>query len=488
MLCASALKPSPEFRIIMVFVKKFLFFILLLASFGNSESDLRNQFLRDYYSGDFDSAHKMLSKAYSDPQAVQVWESRIHYYREFGDCHGYESSPPSSRALAHLLIGDIPRTESELGKDALSLLVLATLKDWQGDVEGAREAVKSALALAPEDSDALFLAGNLAPTDQEALEWLTRYLEHPGDDPLKTASATDAVDFLKKTAGMKLNVAALDQTQGDVETQYEQGHLFIRGTVNAGKKVKLLLDTGASGLSLLDREWDPKVTSQLQMLGLGKQAVSRGKILVLDQFHAGPFSLLNPVVAVSPSFQADGFDGIAGSILFSDYTILAPLKSGRNFRLLPKTPDPSADLEKNGLRFKELVTLPFYQVNKMIILKGRINRSGDQMDFLLDTGAQQSVLSTSAARRLARINYQSTLYKQTSIRGLGGLVESPLVVEGVDVRLGELSKKFKRIPSLNLADISEALELELDMILGQDFLSGYTLLIDYNNNKVTFLR
>jgi hypothetical protein len=474
----------------MFFVKKFLFFILLLASLGNSGSDLRSQFLHDYYNGDFDSAHKLLSKAYTDPPAVQVWENRIHYYKDFPDCSVYESAPPSSRAMAHLLIGDIPRAKAEFGEDRLSLLALAILKSWQGDVVGAREAVKSALVLAPGDSDALFLAGNLAPTDDEAIEWLTRYLEHPGDDSLKAASAADAVDFLKKTTGMKLNVAFLDHPPGNFETQYDEGHLFIRGTVNGKQKVKLLVDTGASGLSLPDREWEPKITSQLRMVGLGKKAVSSGKILVLDQFHAGPFSLLNPVVAVSPSFQADGFDGIAGSILFSDYTILAPLKSGQNFRLFPQTQDPPADLEKNGLHFKERVTLPFYQVNKMIILKGQINRSGDQMDFLLDTGAQQSVLSTSAARRLAHINYHSTLYtqQQTNLKGLGGVVESQLVAEGVDVRLGPLSKEFKKIPSINLADISEALELELDMILGQDFLSGYTLLIDYNNNKVTFLR
>lgn len=469
----------------MFFVKKCLFFVLLLASLANSEQDTRSRFLHDYYAGDYDSAHRLLTSAISDPAWIQVWENRIHDHKAYAGCAAFDSASASSRAMAHLRIGDFAEAQAQFGDDRLSLLGMATLRDWQGDSEGAQKAIKAALALSPDDPDALFLAGNLAPSEEEAIDWLTRYLKHPGDDPLKLASAGDAIDFLTKTKGMKLNVAALDPHPGDFDTQYTDGHLFIHGAVNHKQKVKLLVDTGASGLSLLDREWEPKITSTLRMVGLGKQAVSAGKILVLDQFNAGPFSLENPVVAVSPAFQASGFDGITGSIVFSDYTILAPLKSGEKFRLLS-----SSDPETNGLHFKKKVTLPFFQVNKMIILKGRINHSGEEMDFLLDTGAQQSVLSVAAARAFAHINYHSTLYnqQQTNLRGLGGVVESPLVVEVVDVKLGPLSREFKRIPSVNLSDISEALELELDMILGQDFLAGYTLLIDYKNNQVTFLR
>ena len=40
----------------------------------------------------------------------------------------------------------------------------------------------------------------------------------------------------------------------------------------------------------------------------------------------------------------------------------------------------------------------------------------------------------------------------------------------------------------NLADSSEGVEMELDVILGRDFLSGYTLLIDYKNRQITFYR
>jgi hypothetical protein len=57
----------------------------------------------------------------------------------------------------------------------------------------------------------------------------------------------------------------------------------------------------------------------------------------------------------------------------------------------------------------------------------------------------------------------------------------------VDVEVGSLRKSYNRMVAINLAQISEVLDLEVDMILGQDFLNGYTLLIDYKNNLVTFL-
>lgn len=472
----------------MFFVKKFLFFLLLLSSFIYSQEDLQKQFLAAYYSGDLEKAHRLVGQAFDDASSIQVWENRIHFYKEFPDCKSVDYANVSARALAHLRIGETTMAAREFTNDRISLIGLATLKTWQNDMDGAREIVRNAIANFPDDPDTLFLAGNMAPTEDDAIRYLSKYVELSPKDPLKLASATDAVDFLKKTKGMKLNVSSLDDKSHDFHTQYDQEHLFIRAIVN-DKKVKLLVDTGASGLSLQDQNWNPQITSELKMIGLGKESVSAGKILVLNRFTTGGFSMENPVAAVNSRFQPSGFDGIIGSVLFSDYTVVAPLKAGKEFRLIPEENDAISELQKSGSRFKEQNTLPFFLVNKMIIVKGQINHSNDHLDFLLDTGAQRSVLGLPTAKQFARINVSSTLsHQRTTLQGLGGTVEPPLMVENVGVHLSGLSKEFANMPAVNLSDISEALELEVDMILGQDFLSGYTLLIDYSNNKVTFLR
>src|SRR5262249_55258037 len=120
------------------------------------------------------------------------------------------------------------------------------------------------------------------------------------------------------------------------------------------------------------------------------------------------------------------------------------------------------------------------------VLKGRIKKSGEDMDILLDTGAQQSILSAATAREFARINIDS-MRNHASLTGVGGSTNA-LVAENVDFAMGEIKGSFQRVLAINLSDISEALELEIDMILGRDFLNGYTLLIDYPHSKVTFLK
>ncbi len=126
----------------------------------------------------------------------------------------------------------------------------------------------------------------------------------------------------------------------------------------------------------------------------------------------------------------------------------------------------------------------------MIVVKGRIKNSDSTMDVLIDTGASRSVLSAAAAKKFVHINYplSRAASQKPELFGLGGRVEDLLIADNVEVDIGSLKKNFDRIIALNLADISEALELEIDMIAGQDFLEGYTLLIDYANNKITFLR
>ncbi|HSP05563.1 MAG TPA: hypothetical protein VLR94_00210, partial [Acidobacteriota bacterium] len=77
---------------------------------------------------------------------------------------------------------------------------------------------------------------------------------------------------------------------------------------------------------------------------------------------------------------------------------------------------------------------------------------------------------------------------QSGVSGIGGKTDDVLVAENVHLALGGLRREVNRMVAMNLGESSEAMGLELHMILGRDFLQGYTLLIDYWNNRVTFLR
>ncbi len=110
------------------------------------------------------------------------------------------------------------------------------------------------------------------------------------------------------------------------------------------------------------------------------------------------------------------------------------------------------------------------------------------MDILVDTGAANSLISASAAKLWTHINYALSRQMNSDVVGLAGKAEKTLLAENVELQMGALSKTYNRIAAVNLAETNEAMQLELDFILGRDFLNGFSLLIDYRNNQITFLK
>src|SRR5262245_10825861 len=161
------------------------------------------------------------------------------------------------------------------------------------------------------------------------------------------------------------------------------------------------------------------------------------------------------------------------------------MQSGKNVTLfVPCEGDPLSCVQKNGFSFSSQVTFPFYTINKLIVVKGRIKKSDEDMDILIDTGAAHSLITTAAAKRWAHINYALSRQLNSDVIGLTGKEQQNLVAENVDVQIGSLSKTYNRMLAVNMAESNEAMQLELDLILGRDFLNGYTLLIDYRHNQI----
>jgi tetratricopeptide (TPR) repeat protein len=476
----------------MFFVRKFLLFWLLCVSvsYAGDPEDVHTDFLRAYHGGKYDQAHELLRTTFMDEDTIQVWEERLHLQSDLPACSFLEHSTNGTRALALLRIGRMEEAKSEFAEDSISLLGRSTLSFWQSDLKQARDYLLKALVKDPDDAELLFLGASIVETDAEALTYFQKFLQQKSEDPLKILSAKQAIDFLEKTRGKQLNIATLDQRVEKIDSDFHQGRLLIEGKIDE-KKVKLLVDSGAAGLSLEDRDWEPQLVSELMMIGFGQDKISYGKRVVFDRFSAGNFSLQNAVAALSPSLHAGDVDGVAGSVVFSDYIVLLPMQSGKDVLLFSATDDnPLDQIKKMGMHFETSVTVPFYLINRMMIVKGRVKRSQEDMDILIDTGAHRSVVSIPTAERYARIDYRRSRPGQPTpqLFGMGGSVLDIKIADNVEVQIGSIKRNFNEMVALNLAEINEAMELDLDLILGQDFLSGYSLLIDYHNRTLTLLR
>ena len=472
-------------------MRKFAFvFLLLTAVCYTAEQSVRSEFLFSYHSGDYEKAHSLLASTIQDPVSKRVWEERIHLQSDsLPPCDYAFTENKAARGMALLRIGKIQEAKAAFGDDWLSLLGLANLAWWQNDRNTARQYAQQALALEPENPNVIYVAGDYAPNTALSIELFTKFLGFTTEDPLQRQTAEYSIEFMKKTAGMQLNVPAIPSDFETVESQFKNERLLIKTKINAKQKVTLMLDTGAGGLILADEQWDPKLQTDMLLFGLGKTEAAKSTRIVLDQLSASNFSMKNAVGSISYAFRADGFKGIAGTSLFSNYLIFVPLKSGKDMILMnPCEKDALSCLEKRGLHFSSHITFPFQLVNKLIIVKGRIKNSPEDMDILIDTGATNSLISISAAKRWTHVNYALSRKMTNDVVGVAGKADQTLLAESVKVEFGPLSKTFNQMAAVNLAATNEAMQLELDFILGRDFLNGYSLLIDYPNLQITFLK
>lgn len=476
----------------MVFVRKFFTFLLLFAALSlAADDDTRSRFLKLYYRGNYEEAHSLLDQAFPNTWVKQVWDERVHQQAEILVCALRAKSTQAARGMALLRIGEFQAAQECFGEDWLSELARATFAEWEGRDADSRDAIRRALALSPNNPDLVYFAANVAPNRELALDFFRQYLELPQDDPYKKAVVEYAMEFMKKTWDIPLNVPQEIHGMESVDSNYKNGRLLIHALVNGKEKVSLLLDTGAGAMTLKERNWQPQLTSNMIMLGIGKKQTSRGTRLVLNQFEAGGYQIKNPIAAMSPGVTVDGADGIASTAMFARNYMLVPLKSGKDFTLFScDDPDPLTCLEAAGIRFSEKTTVPFYSINRLMILKGRIRNSPETCDIMLDTGAAHCIISAAAAKRYAHINYPLSREAagKPGLSGVGGRADNLLIAENVEIDVSGIRKQFNQMTAMNLGESSEALELELDLILGMDFLQGYTLLIDYRNGLVTFLR
>lgn len=477
--------------IIIVFVRKFLPFLLLLALSLSAQDDTLNRFLKLYYSGDYLKAHELIRQIYPGTWKQQVWDDRLHAQEQIENCEIRRQTNSAAEGLAQLHIGDFDSASECFSDDWLSLLALATYSNWQNHRSECHDYIRKALALSPDNPDLLYFAACVAPNREMTFDFFNRFLELSHDDAYRQAVAEYSVAFLKKTWDIPLNEPVEFTGFEKVDSNYDAKQLLIHALINGSEKVSLLLDTGAGGITLKEKDWRPQLTTDVMMLGLGKKQRSPGLRLVLNQFQAGRFELKNPIASMTPAALPPGADGVAGTGLFAEHYMLVPLRSGQAFTLFTcDEQDPMACLQSKGIRFSQQTSVPFYSVNGLLIAKGRVRNSPQNLDMMIDTGAARSVISSAAAKRYGKINYQLShdMREQSGVSGVGGKADDVLVAENIEVEIAGIKKQFNAMPAMNLGDTSEAMELELDMILGRDFLEGYTLLLDYHNNRITFLK
>jgi hypothetical protein len=105
-------------------------------------------------------------------------------------------------------------------------------------------------------------------------------------------------------------------------------------------------------------------------------------------------------------------------------------------------------------------------------------------NFLIDTGADSTLLAHSMAGSLGVTKDTPGASLNLPIGGIGGLDDGVLQVPSVTLKTAFASKRFDTMMAIDLRSLSGLIQTELSGVLGYDALKDYRVTLDYQKAEI----
>jgi predicted aspartyl protease len=269
-----------------------------------------------------------------------------------------------------------------------------------------------------------------------------------------------------------------------------------------GKRKRLEIDTGASGL-LLSRSVAKAagLVPELEVKegGIGDQGLANAFVTHVDDIKIGNMEFKNCMVQVLEHGSVLDTDGLIGPDVFRDFVVTLDIP-GREVRLaqLPKRPDePSpkdvtlkttdeaspisvADRAKDRyvpLEMKDWTAV--YRSGHFLIFPTLIGKAPVKL-FIMDTGASRTSITPEAAREVTGVG--SDTFSQ--VRGISGEVQNLMVADSVSITFAGVRQVTKGMTSFHWDAMAQSGGVQLSGLIGFQVLRELVISIDYRDNLV----
>jgi predicted aspartyl protease len=262
-----------------------------------------------------------------------------------------------------------------------------------------------------------------------------------------------------------------------IQTTETQPFILLPAYVNGKGPFDFLLDTGAA-MSIITEELASIIgvegTEVKEALGAAgkKIEVPLGK---LDSISIGETRVEDVRVGIMKELPKCVGRGVLGYNFVKEFALT--IDYGSN--LLTFT-SPS-DKKRHDRSLPTYVPLRLARQDRPILLVDVLINAQETYQFILDTGASQTVVSPELAQQMSIKDI-----KADSIIGAGGTTHSSVgIVKSLSV--GEASlRNITVIVADIFSTLSQAVGTKFDGILGFNFLSKFKLEIDYQNERLRF--
>lgn len=250
-------------------------------------------------------------------------------------------------------------------------------------------------------------------------------------------------------------------------------------------------DTGASGLVLNQRIFGnyPKIRrSSASTAGATGGVAIKGtlKIDSLSSANLKTFEVTADLVDLTHLERSKklALAGLIGFEVFKDFEVLFDYED--QLLVLIRTTAKGAWLEElPKWEYQPMSSFPLIVQGHTALVELQFGSRSKKI-FAIDSGAEQNLLSTASGKKFLEANFE--ILGRVKLKGAGN--KQTEVLHGLlsNAMLDTLTFAPMNTMMANLTDINAVFDAELDGVLGYEFLSQYTMSINYRKRKLYFYK
>ncbi len=256
-------------------------------------------------------------------------------------------------------------------------------------------------------------------------------------------------------------------------TTSAQAGILVAARINGSKPLRLLLDTGARGITIhaaAARNLTLETITASRLGGFGEAGADESHVALARTVTFGDLVFEECLVEISARSLTTGADGVLGADVFERFRIGVDARAG----VLQLTPFDDSPREASP------ASVAAIGIRHLMLVKTRVE-GGSEGLFLVDTGAAFTAVSREYLPPVLR--HQGQPVELQGVQGplAGALRVAPLVLNVAGLPLVE------RAPlAVDLRAISQVEGIEIAGILGYSMLGRSPFTLDFRNGTVEF--
>lgn len=259
-------------------------------------------------------------------------------------------------------------------------------------------------------------------------------------------------------------------------------------SINGSRPLRMLLDTGASGILVKQSAIDKAQLSHLgsgEAWGIGDDDKRNTFETVADTCQIASLKFKTCLLEATEGKGriGGGEDGLIGADIFSGYLIEIDFER----RLLHLTPLPIREPDRQGydrvMGSDRAGFTPVFRMGNHLYIPTKVNGKTTGL-FLLDTGSNSSLIDSTFARLSTKV--RGDYY--TRVVGVSGRVKSVFEADKAVIQFARYRQENLGLTAFDLNNSPEHEEIRMAGILGCPVLAMFRLTIDYRNGLVKFER